>query len=212
MAKQSVEVGTSSSVSSSGEGLPCSRHQRKISSPAASSRGVISLSTQSTLIVGELGVVVAGSGRTVEHHGDQAVAVSFLEFPHELREQLFHRVLTSRWKRRRRRNRRRRSRRNRLAGIEPAESAAAAAAPGTARHHVTQDQAGQKSPPPPPPPLYPRGPPARSRNRIRKIPPITTGHGMESEGVLRTWRGSWRGDGDVLRPGDGRADGLARRP
>ena len=36
--------------------------------------------------VGEVGVVVAGRGRTVEHDGDQALAVSLLEFPDELRE------------------------------------------------------------------------------------------------------------------------------
>src|ERR1017187_2071500 len=49
MAKQSVEVATSCSVRSSGEGLPCSRHQRKTSSPAPSWREVISLSTHRTL-------------------------------------------------------------------------------------------------------------------------------------------------------------------
>src|ERR1017187_6588791 len=42
MAKQSVEVASSCSVRRSGEGLPCSRHQRKTSSPAPSSRGEIS--------------------------------------------------------------------------------------------------------------------------------------------------------------------------
>ena len=80
MAKQSVEVSTSCSVSSSGDGLPCSRHQRKISSLAASSRGVISLRTQRMLKSEKFGVVVAGSGRTVQHHGDQALAVGLLEF------------------------------------------------------------------------------------------------------------------------------------
>ena len=51
-----------------------------------SSRGVISLRTQRMLIVGEFGLVVAGRGRAVEDHGDQAFAVGLLEFLDELRE------------------------------------------------------------------------------------------------------------------------------
>src|ERR1019366_2360469 len=36
--------------------------------------------------VGEVGVVVAGGGRTIEDDGDEALAVGLLEFPDELRE------------------------------------------------------------------------------------------------------------------------------
>ena len=86
MAKQSVEVGH----------FVLGQQQRRraalLAPPAEDvlaggqfARREISLSTQSTLIVGELGVVVAGGGRAVEHHRDQALAVGLLELLHELR-------------------------------------------------------------------------------------------------------------------------------
>src|ERR1035438_9777127 len=209
MAKQSVEVASSCSVRRSGEGLPCSRHQRKTSSPAPSSRGEISLSTQRMLMSEKAAwwsPVAAEPYRTRETRrspqafgGFNSCSVSSLSI----------RCLPIAGGPAAARIAAAESAESAIAGIGAAESAGPAAAPGSARHHVTQEQAGQETAAPAPAVA------ARSAGAEQEEQ-----HGDAAEdhrpgkrlgGRFVNAARKLRGEGDVFRLGDGCADGLRGR-
>src|ERR1035437_7788065 len=93
-----------------------------------------------------------------------------------------------------------------IAGIGAAESAGTATAPGSARHHVTEDQAGQDAAWPPA--AVAAGSAAKEKDKQKKDAEADRRPGYAIGGRTANAAPKLGGEGDVLRLGDGSADGF----